>query len=242
MRKFYEKSELWFALMWIILYVVGASLTDSISESMGIPHLITLIYSVLMISVLVIFMKKNGFFEKYGLCGFKGSYKEFLFFIPLIAISSINFWNGVVIEPSLTDCVLTAVTKGLMGVVEELLFRGLLFVYMCKSNVKSAIIVSSLTFGIGHITNFFNGAPLFETSCQMIYAVAIGFCFTAVFYVGKSIIPCILVHIAINASSAFGAEAADPYTFHIIATVFLTVVSTGYGVWLLTRHKKKAEI
>lgn len=238
MKKLYEKSESWFAVMWIILYVVGMSVSDSISKSIGIPYLITAFYSVLMLTVIVLFMKKNGLTEKYGLCRFNGSYKEFLFFVPLIAICSINFWNGVTIDPSVGECVLSATAQGIAGIVEELIFRGLLFVAMCKTNVKSAVIVSSLTFGVGHIVNLLNGAPVFDTVCQIIYACAIGFCFTAVFLVGKSILPCALAHLIVNASSAFGAAPADMQTFHIAATVFLTVVSAGYGAWLLIRYKE----
>lgn len=241
MRKFYEKSEIWFAMMWIILHVVGVSVMDSISDSIGMPYLITVFYAVAMLVVLVLFMKKNGFIETYGLCKFSGSYKEFLFFIPLIAICTVNFWNGVAIDGSVGACVIVAAAKGIVGIVEELIYRGLLFVCMSKTNVKSAIIVSSLTFGVGHIVNLLNGAPVFDTVCQIIYACAIGFCFTVVFYVGKSVIPCILAHFVVNASSAFGAAPADMdmEIFHIIATVFLTVVSAGYGVWLLVRHKNK---
>ncbi|MBQ8196085.1 MAG: hypothetical protein IJZ47_12085 [Oscillospiraceae bacterium] len=86
MRKFYEKSEIWFAVMWIIIHVVGVSVADGISESIGMPSLITLIFSVAMAAVLIVFMKKNDFMEQYGLCKFSGSYKAFLFFVPLAAI------------------------------------------------------------------------------------------------------------------------------------------------------------
>lgn len=239
MRKFYDKSEIWFAVMWILLHVIGVSITDSVSASIGIPHLLTVFYSIAMLTVLVVFIKKNGFMDTYGLCVFSGSYKEFMFFIPLLAICSVNFWNGVTVEPSLTDCFITAAAMGIAGIVEELIFRGLLFVHMCKSGVKSAIIVSSVTFGAGHIVNLLNGAPVFDTVCQVVYACAIGFCFTMVFYIGKSLIPCILTHFIVNASSAFGAATADMQMFHIIATVLLTVVSAGYGLWLLMRHRDK---
>lgn len=237
MRKLYDKSEIWFALLWIILHVVGVSVTDGISESIGMPYLITVFYAVAMLVALVMFMKKNDFMEQYGLCKFGGSYKEFLFFIPLVAICTVNFWNGVAIEGTVGECVIAAAAKGIVGIVEELIFRGLLFVHMCRSNVKSAIIVSSLTFGVGHIVNLLNGAPVFDTVCQIIYACAIGFCFTVVFYVGKSVVPSIMAHFVVNASGAFGAASADMQT-HIIATIFLTLVSAGYGAWLLIRNNK----
>lgn len=238
MRKFYEKSEIWFAVMWIIIHVVGVSVADSISESIGIPSLITLIFSVAMAAVLIVFMKKNDFMEQYGLCKFGGSYKAFLFFVPLAAICSINFWNGIEFEPSVGQCVLTGAAKGIGGIMEELVFRGLLFVAMCRTNVKSAIIVSSVTFGVGHIVNLLNGAPVFDTVCQIIYAVAIGFCFTVVFKTGKSLIPCIIAHFVVNASSAFNIAFAD-MQMYIIVTIFLTVVSVGYAIYLAVRYKDK---
>ena len=39
-------------------------------------------------------------------------------------------------------------------------FRGLLFTAIAKDNVKSAVVISSVTFGIGHIINLFNGSGM----------------------------------------------------------------------------------
>lgn len=240
MRKIYEKSEVFFAVMWIVIYVVGVSVSDKISANIGFPHLITVFFSAALLVVLLIFMFRNGLAEKYGLCGFKGSVKNFLFFIPLAAICTINFWNGAAVEPSLGECIVTALALGISGVVEELTMRGLLFKYMCKSNIRTAVVISSLTFGLGHIVNLLNGAPLFSTVCQIIYACAVGFCFTMVFMFGKSIIPCAAAHFIVNASSAFGVSAADTQIFDMIGTIFLTVVSAGYGIWLTVRSAQKS--
>lgn len=48
-----------------------------------------------------------------------------------------------------------------------------------------------------------------------------------------------VTHFVVNASSGFGATPADPQMFHIIVTVFLTVVSVGYGIWIVLRYKDK---
>lgn len=37
-----------------------------------------------------------------------------------------------------------------VGFLEEMIFRGLLFEAIAKENVKKAIIISSVTFGIRH--------------------------------------------------------------------------------------------
>lgn len=40
-----------------------------------------------------------------------------------------------------------------IGFLEEIIFRGILYKSIEKDNKKLAIIISSVTFGIGHIVN-----------------------------------------------------------------------------------------
>lgn len=68
-----------------------------------------------------------------------------------------------------------------VGFLEEIIFRGFLFKAMSKTSVKSAILVSSLTFGMGHIVNLLNGRDVLETLLQLCYACAIGFVFVIIF-------------------------------------------------------------
>lgn len=80
------------------------------------------------------------------------------------------------------------------------------------------------------------GAPLFETMLQLIYASAVGFCFTAIFYVGGSILPCILSHAIVNALSIFAVQPSD--AMQIMIAVIQTVISVSYGIWLLRSGRK----
>lgn len=52
---------------------------------------------------------------------------------------------------------------------------------MAKENVKRAMIVSALTFGIGHIVNLLNGAEFVSTIMQVCYAVCLGYLFVVIF-------------------------------------------------------------
>ena len=105
---------------------------------------------------------------------------------------------------------------------------------MAKDNVNTAIIVSSLTFGIGHIINLFNGANLIPTLIQVCYAIAAGFLFVIIFQKGKSLWPCIIAHATINSLSIFGVEnAISTY----IAPVFLILISVSYAVYLNKKIK-----
>lgn len=231
MKKLYEKDEIWFAVLWIVIYVLGFGNADQISESIGVPKLITVVVGCIITVILTGFIKKNYLTKYYGLCIVKNASKNLLYFIPLFVISSVNFWNGLTVNSSVRDVILYILSMCFVGYLEEVIFRGFLFKGMCKSNVKTAILVSSLTFGVGHIVNLLLGEPVFDTMLQLIYASAIGFAYTAIFYVGGSIWPCIISHAFVNSTSIFAIEPTQ--RVNIIITVIQTIISVGYGVILL---------
>lgn len=239
MKKLYNKNEVTFSIIWIILYVVLLSIADSVSESLGTEKLITAPLCILMTAFLFFWLKKNNLMEKYGLCKFEGSMKKYLFFFPLVILCSTNLWNGVTMNLSLLGTVLYIVSMLCVGFLEELIFRGFLFRAMCKDNVKSAIIVSSITFGIGHIVNLLNGAELLSTLLQVCYAVAIGFLFTIIVYYGKSLIPCILCHGIVNSLSVFAVESDN--LLDIITAIVIIVVSLTYTLWIIKTERTKKE-
>ena len=109
---------------------------------------------------------------------------------------------------------------------------------MEKDGVKSAIIVSSITFGIGHIINLFNGAEIVPTVMQIIQACSIGYLFVIIFYKSKSMWPCIITHSVINSLSGVANRDAENFTIKIAASVFLCVVSLAYGCYLIKSVKK----
>lgn len=237
MKKLFDKDQVWFAVVWIIIYVVGFSNADALSESIGIPKLLTVLFGLVMATVLYGFIRRNHLAEYLGLCRTKGNCKNLLYFIPLLIISSVNLWNGLTLSYAVRETALYIISMCLVGILEEVIFRGLLFKGMCKSNVLSAMIVSSLTFGMGHIVNLLLGAPLLDTMLQLVYASAIGFCYTAVFYVSGSILPCILSHAAVNATSAFAIQPTAK--LQIVIAIVQTALSIGYGAWLLRNWKRQ---
>lgn len=231
MKKLFEKNELLFALLWIGIYVLGLGNADVISESIGVPKLITALLGLFLSLILWGFVRNNKLKEYLGLCGLAVSSRQLLHFIPLIVISSVNFWNGLCMNYDVLTAVLFIVSMCFVGFLEELIFRGFLFRAMCRDGMKTAIVVSSLSFGVGHIVNLLLGEPLFETLLQLVYASAIGFCYTAVFCASGSIVPCIISHALVNSTSAFAADASD--SRQLIIALVQTLLSVGYGLWLL---------
>lgn len=235
MRKLYEKDPVWFAVLWIVIYVVGFGSADSLSESFGVPKLLTAVFGIILSVLLYGFIRKEGLCRDLGLCPLQGNYRQFAYFLPLVVITSVNLWCGVTWRESLLNVVLHIVSMCCVGFLEEVIFRGLLFKGMCRDNIKVAIVVSSLTFGVGHIVNLLMGEPLWDTLLQLVYATAIGFCYTAVFLASGSILPCILSHTLVNSTSIFARDSGPGV--QLIIALIQTVLGIGYGLWLLRRHR-----
>ncbi|MBQ0065427.1 MAG: CPBP family intramembrane metalloprotease [Firmicutes bacterium] len=233
MKKLYEKSELRFAIVMIAVYVVGCSLADSISRSIHLSSSISLVWTFCLSLILYSFVRNNHRMEYYGLKIPAYPYKRALYFIPLLLLASVNLWFGVQINESILVTILTIPTMLLTGFLEELLFRGFLFKALEKENVNKAIIISSITFGMGHIVNLINGsgAQLLPNLCQVFYAIAIGFTFVILFYKGKSLLPCILCHGTLNALAIFcNNELANQYIIQI--SLALGIISIFYACYL----------
>lgn len=239
MKKLYEKSEIWFAVIWIIVYVVLLSAADSFSEYFGVMKSVTAPLCVILSAIIFLWIKKNGLYEKYGLIPFKGNPKNYLCFVPLLLIMSVTLWNGVTLNMSVLESALYVLSMLCVGFLEEVIFRGFLFKAICKSNVKRAIVISSVTFGLGHIVNLLNGANFVPTLLQICYAVALGFLFTIIFYKGKSLLPCIITHSVINSLSAFRAEGSQTNLMVISAVV--CVISVAYTLWILKAGQNNTE-
>ena len=59
LEKLYKKSEAWFAVVFIIAYVVGDSFLIQASESAGIEMLYTIPYNLVLLGIMFGFMGKN---------------------------------------------------------------------------------------------------------------------------------------------------------------------------------------
>jgi len=231
MKKLYEKNELTFAIVWIAVYCVLQSLANPLNEIIGIEYSASAVFCILQAIVLLGFIRKNGLQKRYGLCRSQVPAWRFLYYVPLLVLASGNLWNGFAVNYSPEETVCRIVCMLCVGFLEEVIFRGLLFVSIAKDNVKSAIIISSVTFGIGHIINLFNGSGmgLVSNLCQIVFAVAVGFMLVTIFYRGGSMLPCIIVHSAINTLGTFANDAdvaMQGQLIHIAVLIALTVAYT----------------
>lgn len=235
MKELYRKSEIWFALVWIIAYCVLMSIGDSLSAAIGIEKIVTLPIMVIFSVILFGFVRNNQLYKKYGLCKSEIPVSKMLFYIPLFVLLTVNVWNGFSVQASVLEVVLYILSMLCVGFLEEMIFRGFLFRAMEPNGVKSAIIVSSVTFGIGHIVNLINGsgAELFPNLLQVIYAMSAGFLFVMIFYKTKSLLQCIFTHGIFNALSILGDEVPMTFQRQIVSCLFMVFISCSYALYLV---------
>ena len=255
MKKLYDKSQIGFALVWIGLYVLVMNIAlqvcggfDDLATKTVSQVLVPVICICLLAAAATAWIVRSGLTEKFGLCSFRGDIKTFLYFLPLILMSCINLKNGLSLTAPLAVSVLMAVNMALAGYAEELIFRGFLFRAMAKDNLRSAIIVSAVTFGVGHIVNLANTADTLGVLLQVCYAIVIGFLYTLIVWKGGSLWPCIASHMFVNGTSVF-APVQGPFHDLVLAlfgsaasglvqacsAVLIILISGGYALWL---HKK----
>lgn len=237
MKKFYDKHPLVFALVWIGVYVLALSAADGLSAELGTEKLVTAPLAVLMSLFLLLWLQKTALTDFFGLKKAKFDGKAYLCFVPLLLLVLPNVWGGPVMNLPAGETALYIVSMLCVGFLEEVIFRGFLFRAMQRDNVKAAVIVSSLTFGLGHIVNLLNGAAPGPTLLQIVYAAAAGFLFTVIFLRSGCLWPCIAAHSLVNALSAFAPEQSG--AAQLISAAFLTLWSLAYALWILRQTKKE---
>lgn len=241
MRNLYEKSELSFAILWIVIYCVLQSIANPLNEIIGVEYSASAAFCILQAVIILAFIWKNNLLKRYGLCKTSVHARRFLYYVPLIVLATENLWNGAAINYSLIDTACRVACMLCVGLLEELIFRGFLFKAIAKDNILSAIIISSVTFGIGHVINLFNGSGmhLVNNLCQICVAVALGFLFVTMFYRGGSLVPAVITHSTINTLSTFANEAGSTAEKQIIHVLIMIAVAVSYTV-ILTKTLPKS--
>lgn len=249
MKKLFEKKEVLFAVLLIIVYVVGSSVMLNISELIGIKFLGELVFDAVLTAVIFVFIRNNGLMRYFGLCGSEVRAAKMLFYIPMFMVSGMTALFGLGFEYDALGMVLHTVTMLLVGFLEEVIFRGFLFRAMAKTNLTAAVIVTSVTFGMGHIINLVNGYEIFDNLVQIVYAVAVGFMLVFVLMRTGSLIPCIVFHAFNNCltafttgdvlTSIFGSKQTGDLVL-VSAMIVLTLAYTLYVMKALPKRKLAA--
>ena len=234
MKKLFDEKPVLFAVIWIVIYVVGVGTLGSVSENDTVNYAAMLGACAAIAAVLLIFAKKHGLTEYWYMQRYRGDWKQALFFLPLAVAMTFNLWTGIALPEIPAGTVLLGVAaKGILApFLEELILRAMLYRAIAKESTRRAFWITTVTFGAGHIVNLVFGRGSLETLVQVGYALCIGFLFTVIMAAGRSILPTVIAHIAFNSLSFFGREPSQAWVGYVCIGV-LCAVCVGYGVYLL---------
>lgn len=222
MRKLYETKPVLFAVLWIVLYCVvmapirGRFGDDSVQMLLGLVAIST---------GLLLFISANRLQGELGFDRWIQNGKKILWLLPIWILSTGNLWNGLGLKYTGVNAVMATLSFLLVGFVEETIFRGFLFNGMRRTgSLTAAVIVSAVTFGMGHLVNLFTGQATLDTLLQMVFAVAWGFLLTYAYLKGGSLLPCILIHGIIDAASVFSRDNVVGDTVFMVATILTAII------------------
>ena len=216
MMKLYRKSELYFALAMIAVYVFVFGTLRSLGDDSPYMALSLLLFAAL----LFVFVKRNSLMEKYGLSGWAKNSRQMLYFIPLWIVTTGNLWGGLAPKYEGLGLLCAVVMFALVGFVEELIFRGLAYRRM-RWYIKPvpAMILSAMYFAAVH-GNWLQG----------IYAFIMGVLLAFAYERFHSILAPMLIHIGANTVSVIISETEllefvyEDDTAFLIATVIAVVL------------------
>lgn len=228
MKKIIEKHEMLLSISMIIIYI----LTNSYCmQNFTLTSYKTFLVNIVLTLIIIIIILTSKLTKYYCLNKFPNP-KKYIYFIPLLIIISVNLWNGFNLNNTPIEILFYILSMLCIGFLEEIIFRGFLYQMMAKDSEKSAIIVTTLTFGIGHIINIFNGADLIPTLFQVCYAISIGFLFVTILRKSKSLWPCIITHSLTNALSIFNI---DNNISLYVAPIVLIIVPILYSIYIIKK-------
>lgn len=220
-----KNKELFYTIIYIIFYVISNSIVlNNYGQNSIQSLLVNTVITITLVST-IISTKKTKY---YGLVKVNKPNK-YLYFVPLILLVLINFIGGIKIQNTSKEIILFILTMLEVVFIEEILFRGYLFKILEKDNQKTAIIITSLTFGIGHIVNLLNGADFIPTLIQILYSISIGYLFVKILIKTKSLWPCIITHSLLNALSIFSNQTTIIF---YISSILLLFISLSYSFYL----------
>ena len=133
MKNLYDKNEVTFAVVWIVIYcVIVGSLRGSFGDGSPWP----LLGLAGLTARTIIFVRRNGLQKKYGLAEWPSDRKKFLYFIPMWILVTGNLWGGIHPDYEGFSLFCAVITMALVGYLEEVIFRGFLFRALLKKLVE----------------------------------------------------------------------------------------------------------
>ncbi|MDO4488165.1 MAG: CPBP family intramembrane metalloprotease [Eubacteriales bacterium] len=220
----------WFVLL-LFMFVQGAIVV--IGQIDGVPSALirgAVIWASAIVAILVYYINHRELRSLGFTKAEKGAAGKMLYFVPLLIICFSHFVAGIELGEGLSLVLAYLFFTLAIGVAEETYFRGLICNMWLKKGINRAVMVSAILFGVSHMMNVAGGAGLFETMLQICFAFFYGTVIAYVFVIGKSLIPCILLHSLHDFCSFMSGELSQ--TANTFLGAVQVVILIAYGIYL----------
>ncbi len=231
MKRLYEKNQVRHFLAWLALYLVATIVAVNLGVNVGISaHAAAVIPLGVLSIVMLAYLLRSGIGLQIGLGASPGvPAVRMWFYLPLLILVGLPLIRGVRDDLTILIGVTILAHFVFVGFLEEVLFRGLLLhALLRKGRPVWAVIVTSLTFGLGHVASLFIGQSSTDTALQIINATLVGLLFTLVVIATGSLQAVIVAHILYNIIAEFSQIGEG--TGLIIPGIVVLII---YGSWLL---------
>ena len=114
MESKFEKHETLYTILLIVFYV---AINSYLVQNFGIGDYRSSIVNTFISLFLIVLMKKLNRLEYYGIKKISNC-KKYLFFIPLIIISTVNLWGKISFDKTVSETLLYFITMLNVGFIE----------------------------------------------------------------------------------------------------------------------------
>lgn len=230
MRKLQQTRPIRHAIIWIAVYIVTVNIGDALGEQLQFPGLTSILLLALS-TVLLVYLRVGRRFASIGIRAVQpGTLPSTFFYLPLFAIAFAQYAKGFTPTLDLQAVTFAVLLVAAVGFIEELLFRGfLLNALRTRGSVDRAIVISGVTFGLGHIVNLLRGYSVTDQALQLVAAVLIGVALAYCAVLTGSILPGVVFHALFNLS---GTITNHSTTLDTVIVGGIALVMIGYIITL----------
>lgn len=150
------------------------------------------IQHLLRVLTIVIYITKLGWWKKIG--SLKRIPLKSIYLILLVIILAFTPIIYGLKEHSLNMIVMLLITSLLIGFSEECVNRGLILTALKPKGKRQAILISSLIFGLFHLSIIFRGIDIVSILFLVLFAFGFGLVMAVVRYETDSLLVLILIH------------------------------------------------
>lgn len=173
----------------------------------------------------------------------KRQFSGFVVMLPALLFAAWNLFRYFLTKGGSVDNYVYAIVLGLApAVFEEVLFRGI-FIRNLKASGKkplSILLISSLFFGLVHVTNF--SLSVINMSIQVGSAIVVGLVFGAIYIKTEDLVSIIIAHAAIDiCDEMFPVGGLVLPGVELTGFLILLAVETWYAFWLMSRSPRLPE-